>query len=369
VFDLYMAGPRNRFQAGSLIVSNCGAHTGRWSGYGIQPQNMKRPDEDFDLKGAIEAIERGDRETFEKLCDGQPPYELLGSLVRGIIAPAPGHALVIGDYSQVEARGLLWLCEDWENMQEHLNFDAGTGPDIYCLAAQALYGRKITKKENPLERQTGKISELACGYQGGVGAINRFAYTLNVDLAAAGITDKQIVDGWRAKHPKAVALWRGYNETAIRALEKPGRTYDYGRCEFRFLNGSLEIILPSQRILTYHNARIIGSTRVGWEENKVIAYDMATKGKAITHETYGGKLTENITQALCRDFLADALLRIAAEGYPIPLHVHDEVVAEPLLAQAEECARVMKQIMCTPPDWAPRMPLVAKPDIVLRYGK
>lgn len=352
-----------------------GAHTGRWSGYQFQPQNLKRPDEDFDLKSAIEAVERADLTAFSTLCRHQktgkplPPYELLSSLVRGLIVPEQGHVLVVGDFAQIESRNLLWLCEDWENMQEHLDFDAGKGPNVYCTFASSLYGKVIVKKQHPNEYQAGKIGQLACGYQGGEGAINRFAYSLDIDLAAANISAEQIKLAWRAKYQKATVLWKDYQWAAQKALLEPGRTITTGRCEFTKLDGNLLIRLPSGRVLTYLNARLEGSTKARYDDSLVIVYDIAVKGRAVRHETYGGKITENIDQAVCRDLLVSSMLRLAAEGYPIPLHVHDENVAEPEESRADECLKVMKQIMCDPPAWAYRMPTSANPEIMLRYGK
>ncbi len=148
-----------------------------------------------------------------------------------------------------------------------------------------------------------------------------------------------------------------------------GKTFESGRCSFVKLDGDLIITLPSGRRLTYMNCRMAASTRVGWEDNLVIVYDNAVKGKTVRHETYGPKICENIDQASCRDLLAFAMLRLAKEGYAIPLHVHDEIVLEVPEAQAEQARVVMKQIMCEAPEWCPRMPVAAEPLIARRYGK
>ena len=329
---------------------------------------MKRPSEDFDLEAAIAAVERKDIKAFEELCKGHRPYELLSSLVRGILVPRPGCVFVVGDFSQVEARALLWEAEDWENLKEHLDYDAGRGPDIYCRLASFLYKREITKKDKQ-ERQIGKIGELACGYGGGVGAVNRFAYSGNIDLGAVGIDPKAIVDAWRRKHPLVCDMWRKSEDCFRRAIRNPGKEYYAARCAFIGYPDRVEIILPSGRPLTYMNARLAPSRRVNWEGQDVIAYDSAVKGQVRHEEIYGGKIIENITQAICRDFLADAMLRIEETGDEIVMHVHDEVVAEVPEEYADDAVASMRDIMCTVPEWGRGMPLSCKPEIMRRYGK
>ncbi len=346
-----------------------GARTGRWSGARLQIQNMKRPSEDFDIEAAITAVENNDIERFAELCKGHRPYELLSSLVRGVLVPRPGCVFVVGDFSQVEARGLLWEAEDWENLHDHIEYDLGRGPDIYCRFASFLYKKEITQKAFPLERQVGKIGELACGYQGGVGAVNRFAYSGGVDLAAAGIDPKTLVDAWRAKHPLVTDMWRDSEDSFRKAIHNKGKEYYAARCVFTGYPDRTEIRLPSGRLLTYMNARLEQSRRVGWEESTVIAYDSAVKGQVRHEEIYGGKICENITQAICRDFLADAMLRVEETGDEIVMHVHDEMVAEVPEEYADEAVASMKQIMAEPPEWGKGMPLSAKPEIMRRYGK
>lgn len=345
-----------------------GARTGRFSSQRLQIQNMKRPSEAFDIEAAITAVENKDIATFSELCKGHRPYELLSSLVRGVLIPRPGCVFVVGDFSQVEARGLLWEAEDWLNLQEHIEYDLGKGPDIYCRLASFLYKRLITKKDQ-MERQIGKIGTLACGYQGGVGAVNRFAYSGNIDLAAVGIDPKTIVEAWRAKHPLVTDMWRKAEDSFRRSIRTQGKEFYAARCTFIGYPDRAEIRLPSGRVLTYMNARLVPSRRVGWEDSEVIAYDSAVKGQVRHEEIYGGKIIENITQAICRDFLADAMLRVEETGDEIVMHVHDEMVVEAPEDCADEVAASMAEIMRTPPAWGKGMPLSCKPDIMRRYGK
>ena len=136
--------------------------TGRWASSGVQIHNLKRPDEDFDIVAAITSVVAKDRELFEKLCKGRPPYELLASLIRGIFIPKPGCVLVIGDYSAIEARGLLWMADDHDGLKDHVDADRG-GKDIYIRFAEFIFKRTLIKKENLKKKCAGgKVGELAC---------------------------------------------------------------------------------------------------------------------------------------------------------------------------------------------------------------
>ncbi len=346
-----------------------GARTGRWSGKMLQIQNLRRPNEDFDLEAAILAVENNDIEAFTTLCKGHRPYELLSSLIRGILIPRPGCVFVAADFAQIEARVLLWMAEDWINLQEHVEYDLGRGPDIYCRFASFLYKKEITKKQFPMERQIGKIGELACGYGGSVGAVNRFAYSGGIDLGAVGIDPKTLVDAWRTKHPLVTDMWRRSEDCFRRAIRSQGKEFLAARCSFIGYPDRVEIRLPSGRILTYMNARLVQSRRIGWEDSEVIAYDSAVKGQVKHEELYGGRIIENIDQAISRDLLADAMLRIDEQGDDIVFHVHDEACVEVPEDYAEEAAKAIGKIMCTAPEWGKGIPVSAKPDILTRYGK
>ncbi len=350
------------------------AHTGRFGGTHIQPQNMKRPDEDFDIPAAITAVENKDREKFRELCIGKPPYELLSSLVRGMFIPEEGNVFVSADFSSIEARVLMWLADDEEGMEEHRAADRGE-PDVYCKLATTLYGRVITKKDKT-ERQAGKIGQLACGYQGSVGAVDRFATTYGLDFAAAGITPIQVVNAFRSRYPRVKALWYACEEAFRQALlnknsRRPGRdkTVRAAKCVFEALNDRVEITLPSGRKLTYMNARLERDENSFHSSKTTIYYDTAVKGQVVSHSIYGGLICENIDQAIARDLLVLAMLKVADAGYGIAMHVHDEILAEVAEALGAECAAFVKQAMESVPEWGIGIPLHAEPSVIYRYGK
>lgn len=358
-----------------------GAGPGRWSGYQIQPQNMKRPDENFDIEAATEAVKTGDKAKFLELCKDQPPYELLGSLTRGILTPAPGSVYVVGDFASVEARALLWLAGDEEGLEEYRRKDAAdeahpdgkdpTVPDTYqTLAGDSIFGKDpitVTKKE----RGGGKIGILACGYGGGANAVERMALPLGVDLAAINKTPQDIVDAFRTKYPKVKAYWYEC-DNAFRTVLTSRRTsvVQVGRVTFKKLADRVEIILPSGRAITYMNARLETDPRSFHHSGTSITYDKALRKKVVACRTHGAKLVENIVQGFCRDLLADVMLRVDDAGAPIAFHVHDEDILEVIAEHGEAWREWLQVCMRTAPEWAQGMPVFSKPEVMHeRYGK
>jgi DNA polymerase len=277
-----------------------GAGPGRWSGRGVQPQNLRRPGEDFDLQAAIDAVKSKDSNAFLRLCVDERgkshyPYELLGSLVRGIFIPRPGYVFVVGDYASIEARMLMWMADQAEGLQEHRDADAGKIDDVYCAFASSIYGYEVRKKTHKKERQAGKVGQLAGGYGGGEVAMERMAFGNRIDLAAAGVTPKDIVQKWRSHYYMVPRYW-GEIEQAFRQAAVNRKTVDAGKCRF-WARGvddrTVQIELPSGRQLNYMNARMRASTREGREGQLVLAYDTMSRGAVRTKEVYGGLLTEN----------------------------------------------------------------------------
>jgi DNA polymerase len=314
------------------------------------------------------------------------PLNVVSNCLRGMITAAPGKDLVVADFSAIEARGLAWLAGE-EKVLDVFR----TGADIYCAAAEDVYGHPVNKKQHPAERQIGKVVILACGYQGSVGAFQAMARGYNVKVADADAL--KIVKAWRAKNESIVQYWRDCETAAIQALQTPGKAA-YAGPEARKVGylkrGSfLFCRLPSGRLLSYPYPRLVPyvwiarnkddeeheSRRVpaadlpkwlsrGWRQNgepsPAIHYkyvDSLTK-KWTEGPTYGGSLVENITQAICRDILADAMLRLEHHSYEIVMHVHDEIVCEvPIdFGSLEE----MTAIMCELPPWATGFPIEAE---------
>ena len=314
------------------------SRTGRWAGRLVQMQNLPRNYiEELDYARDLVKAGRVDELAF---VFGNVP-DTLSQLIRTAFIPAEGHRFVVADFSAIEARVIAWLAGEQWRMQAFAN-----GEDIYCASASRIYGVPVVKHgENGHLRQKGKIAELACGYGGSVGAMKA--------MGGANLTDeelKQIVDDWRKASPNIPRLWYRLENAAMDAIRTGvpvmanGLVFRYeGTAEgLRFLT----IQLPSGRKLFYCNP-FFGLNRFGKDS---IHYWGANTGNWRELETYGGKLTENIVQAIARDCLAYALKNIEDAGYRIVMHIHDEVILDVPAADAD-LDRVCR-IMCQTPPWA-----------------
>lgn len=285
--------------------------------------------------------------------------EAIVNEIRGLLIPPPGHALVVVDASQVEARGTSWVAgEEWK-LRAFEAIDRGEGQDIYCQTAEQIFGHPVTKADNPAERQVGKTAELAFGYAGGLGAWRKFD---NSDK----YTDDQVEDfkhRWRARHPATVQFWHDI-EAAWALATKFNRTEKVGAFTVFAEDANCTVIeLPSGRWLRYHYPKVTGMGR----SRNLSCYDASTKSR--TH-IYGGSLTENVVQALCRDALVEPMLDLHySSDILIPLTIHDELVAVVPIKRSEAALARMIQALSTSPLWAPGLPLSAAGRIMERYGK
>ena len=337
------------------LLQYCGAsRTGRWGGRLFQPQNLPRPtlkQERIDL--GIDAM-KADCEDI--LFDNVS--ELCSSAVRGALVAPPGKKLVIADLSNIEGRVLAWLAgEDWK-VTAFKEFDAGIGHDLYKLA----YARSFNKQPEDVskdERQIGKVQELALGYQGGLGAFNTMAGAYGVVLPDERV--QELVAAWRKAHPAVKSFWYDLERACMNAVNEPGTLHKVQLLAIAFKDTWLRIKLPSGRQLCYPNAAI---------EDGRLVYDGVNQytKKWERLETYGGKITENIVQAVARDVLASGLLRAEAAGYAVCLHVHDEIIAE-VSDTDEYSAEGLSKIMATNPGWSLGLPLAAAGFETLRYRK
>lgn len=312
--------------------------TGRWAGRLVQLQNL--PQNHLDDIGTVREIVRAkDLDTLELLYDSVP--DVLSQLIRTAFVAKDGHTFLVSDYAAIEARVIAYLAgEKWR-----LDVFA-QGGDIYCSSASQMFKVPVVKHGiNGHLRQKGKVAELACGYGGGVAALKAFG------ADKMGLTEEEmqdIVTQWRAASPTIPKLWGDVERAAKNALANPGRTFTVP-CGVKYRRDAdgLRCLLPSGRILTYWGARL--------EEYKgrpsvVFMGQNQTTRKWEKTETWGGKLVENIVQAVARDCLAVAMVRLEAAGYNIVFHVHDEVVIEaPDGSRWQDAAAIMGQ----PIDWAP----------------
>lgn len=315
------------------------ARTGRWAGRLVQLQNL--PQNHLDAIGAVRELLRSrDLETLEMIFGDVS--DTLSQLIRTALIAKPGHTFLVADFSAIEARVIAWMAGEQWRMDVFAE-----GGDIYCSSASQMFGVPVVKHGvNGHLRQKGKIAELACGYGGGVNAM------LNFGADKLGLSDtemQEIVRQWRAASPSIPKFWRDTEKAAQLALQNPGRAYRIPcGVQYRKDADALRCLLPSGRQLSYWGARL---------ENGAISYmGQGSQGGWLKKDTWGGKLVENIVQAVARDCLAVAMDRLDAAGFSICFHVHDEVVAEsPDGSRWEDMAEIMGQ----PIDWAPGLLLRA----------
>lgn len=380
------------------------ARTGRAAGTGPQPQNLPnsgptvskclRCNKHFNMqlytcpwcgcystRDHVEWNPQAVEQAFETIATGNlecveyywgNAIDIISGCLRGLFISAPGHDLICSDYSAIEAVVLAALSgEEWrmEVFRTH--------GKIYEMSASKITGipfaefeqhKKETGQHHPMRKKVGKVAELASGYQGWIGAWKQFG----ADEFFSDEEMKKAILAWRDASPKIVEMWGGqirnwYPEfyglegAAVQAVLSPGTKFSYRGISYIVKGDILYCQLLSGRYLTYHKPRTAPSPRKqdtvslsfeGWNTNP--------KNGAIgwiRMETYGGKLTENVVQATARDILAHAIVNLEKAGYPVVLHVHDEIVAEVSenFGSVSEFERIMSEL----PPWASEWPVKA----------
>ena len=309
--------------------------TGRWAGRLVQLQNL--PQNHLDHIGEVREIVRArDLAGLEMLYDNVP--DVLSQLIRTALVAKEGHTFLVADYAAIEARVIAYLAGEQWRMDVFAK-----GGDIYCSSASQMFGVPVEKHGvNGHLRQKGQVAELACGYGGGVAALKAFGAD-KMGLSEAEMQD--IVTQWRQASPAITRMWKNTERTAKMALWHPGRAFSTS-CGviYRRDAEALRCTLPSGRVLSYWYAQIHDGGEITF-----MGQNQTTRKWERT-DTWGGKLVENIVQAVARDCLAVAMVRLEAAGWGIVFHVHDEVVVEaPEGSRWQDVAEVMGQ----PIDWAP----------------
>lgn len=407
------------------------SRTGRWSGRGVQLQNLVRPK--VDIYKAVEDLMTMDYEWFKF---NYSVMDTIAEIVRGMIIADEGMELNVADFSAIEARVNAWLADEEELLDDFRNDHCN-----YCSLATDIYGRPINKKEHPDERQIGKVGELALGYEGGINAFVTMASTYRLDLTPAyphiwasttpeerelatkaynryrheaeepvsrefGLAADIIKQRYRAKRTKIKENWRRTEDAAVqavitgkpvkcgkvtfftngvrvinedikRAAKMAGEKYTYhGKDYVRTQNGTcyeydtyyLHVKLPSGRCLNYHKPSLRDVKTPWGKTKKQLRYWGVNDKKHYTViDTYGGKLVENIVQAIARDLMAEGFLRIEKAGYTPVLQVHDEAISEAPIGfgSIEE----YETLMAVVPDWGVGLPVRAEGWRGPRYKK
>lgn len=317
---------------GSLLYY--GAITGRWTGKVLQPHNFPRGvlGSDERIEACIATFNRGDLDLIRR--EYEDVMTAAASCLRGMIVPEQGKVFIGADFSSIEGRMLAWLAGEETALAVYRE-----GRDPYKVNATQIYGvayDDVSKDQS----QVGKVAELALGYQGSVGAFSRMGATYGVELPEEDI--KSIVRQWRLAHPMTKNLWSELDRSAKDAVLYSGVVMDYRGIAFRYDGRLLQMRIPSGRTLCYR-APEIATVEKDWGPTEVIQYLDNTGAKK---ELYGGILTENLIQAVARDLLANAIFNVERRGYPVVLHVHDELVAEVPegFGSIEELYELMRQL-------------------------
>lgn len=342
----------------------CGAmRTGRWGGRLFQPQNLPRPTM---KQAAIEAGIAAMKLDCEDLVVDNV-MELCASAVRGSLVASPGKKLVISDLSNIEGRVAAWIAgEDWK-LDAFKAYDKSKSEldDIYVRAYAKAFGvtpeQVIDNKKtgDGMMRQLGKIMELALGFGGSIGAFSTMAKLYGVELPEEEIL--RIVKAWRKAHPRIVSYWYDL-ESAVRwAVNFPGERSKLRDIEIDVVDDWLRVRLPSGRYLCYPN--------IAKNDNDIV-YDGVNQytRKWERIKTYGGKLFENIVQATARDVLAHGMLKAEETGYPVCLHVHDELITE-VPDDVDYTVLGLSSRMGAATPWSMGLPLAAAGFETQRYRK
>lgn len=338
--------------------------TGRWAGRLVQVQNLPRT-YTHPLPPARQLVKdrniAGLRMIYGSIND------TLSQLIRTAFVATPGNVLIDADFSAIEARVISWLAgQEWrlEVFRTH--------GKIYEASASQMFHVPIEKikKGNPeyALRQRGKVAELALGYQGGVSAMRRMDTGHNLDDLSDDEV-KGIVDRWRETNSMIRDLWNIVDSAAVTVITNGGAQTIRSEitdavitlaCELDVITGTryMTILLPSGRKLYYPSPEI-GVNRWGNPSVSYMGQNQTTK-RWERVETYGGKLVENIVQAIARDCLAIAIENLEAQGLHVVFHIHDEVVIDtPAWADEDTMLETVTKIMIKPIPWAQALPLNA----------
>lgn len=316
-----------------------GNRTGRWAGRLVQVQNLPRNHLDM-LKLARDLVKGKDLDSLKMIFGNVP--NVLSQLIRTAFVPAPSNKFIVADFSAIEARVIAWLSgESWR--QEVF----ATHGKIYEASASTMFGVPLDriKKGNPEYelRQKGKIAELALGYQGHVGALK----AMGADKM--GLSDEELFDivtRWRGSNKRIVELWYRCENAVLTAI-RTGTAQNVNGCAFRLADNFMIITLPSHRELFYINP-VLKINERGKEQMFYLGVEQGTK-KWGEIGTYGGKIVENIVQAIARDCLALSMKKAADKGFGIVMHIHDEMVVD---SPVDRELKELTDIMAEPVPWA-----------------
>lgn len=320
-----------------------GAGTGRWTGKGVQPQNLPRNKFKGDLETAYEILKQRDPEAFEM---GYPDVlDTLSSLIRGCFIPSEGKTFYGGDYAAIETRVLFWLAGEEKGLKLFHK-----GKDLYVDMAKTIYEKEGISKD---ERTLGKQAMLGAGYQMGHKKFREtcafHGIVISEDLA------QKAIQTYRNKYDIVVRFWND-QEWAAKEAVVTGWPVRSGKVLWKKNKGFLYCRLPSGRCLAYYDPRVeLVDTPRGQQKEGVTYMHVNSMTKQWERtKTYGGKLVENITQAVARDLMVYAMLNLDKAGYEVVMHTHDEIITE---IDERGSVRRFGNLMAQLPNWGAGIPM------------
>lgn len=290
---------------------------------------------------------------------------MVSESLRGFLVPDEGHDFISCDFSAIEARKTAWLAGEEKVLdifRTHGKIYEAAASDIYRVPIE-----EVTKEQ----RQIGKVAVLALGFGGGKGAFAMMAKGYGVEVTEAQAD--AIKEKWRDANPKIVTFWRALEDAAMWAVRHPNKIAilkrPYAQISFKKSGSFLWCQLPSKGVICYPYPKIEAKETPWGQMKDVVTYmtENSLSRKWERTHTYGGSLCENVVQASSRDILAYAMLRLEERGYPIIMHVHDEIVCQ--VKEGRGSVSEMAQIMSEVPEWARGMPISAEGWRGKRYRK
>ena len=371
-----------------LFAYSAAYRTQRWAGRRFQAHNLPRANPpakgEDEIERWYETLASGNYDAFCDLLPVDPRtgarmsvMDGLKASLRGFLTASTARVMCVADLGQIEARGAAWIAGQWDVIEAFARLDAAvaagaTEEIIKTLDIYTVTGRKMNS-----DRTSGKIASLACQYGGGWMALLMFALVYGIRFTEAQA--REIVDAWRAANPRIMQAWAAEERAAKQAMDNPGTavwlsngTHSTGGYCYR--GGNLMRRLPSGRSLIYRNMRR-EMMPTPWGQNRLtLTYDgnifaKGQPGTFIRQKTYGGKLFQNATQAICRDILAAGLIRADRFGLEGILHVHDEQAVDSEIAAVEDHSHLLVRAMTDPIDWVPGLPITSSADVSFRYRK
>jgi DNA polymerase len=327
------------------------ASTGRWGGRGVQPQNFPRGTiANTDL--AADILKLGSLEFIRLVYSN--PMAVLSSCLRSVIVAPEGRELFCADYAAIEARVLFWVAKHAYGLDGFLK-----NRPMYEEMASVIYNVEIENVTKP-QRQVGKQSFLGCGYGMGWKKFNATCQKFGMEVDE--VTAQQAVNAYRSLHKPVVELWTNFELAATEAVRRKGTKFKINRTSWwvEAIPGTHDVLwceLPSGRRLAYLGPEIQFDT-TPWGDKRPVLYHLGVNSMTKKWElsgTYGGKLVENVVQAISRDLMADSMLRIDAKGYDLILTVHDEILAERETGKGS--LEEFEKLMATTPPWAEGCPI------------